>query len=115
MTNHNDLSRRTFLRQAGHVSLTGMAAPWLANLATIGEAAAFSANDYKALVCVFLFGGNDYANTVVTYDNESYAKYSAIRAAGSGANTSGVVLSQAALAAAELKPTQALSGGRKYA
>ena len=25
--------------------------------------------DYKALVCVFLFGGNDYANTVVTYDD----------------------------------------------
>ena len=61
MTNHNDLSRRSFLRQAGQASLTGVgvAAPWLANLATIGEAAAFSANDYKALVCVFLFGGND--------------------------------------------------------
>ena len=117
MTNHNDLSRRSFLRQAGQASLTGVgvAAPWLANLATIGEAAAFSANDYKALVCVFLFGGNDYANTVVTYDNDSYAKYYAIRAAGSGANTSGVVLSKEALAATELKPTQALAGGRKYA
>ena len=55
------------------MSLTGMAAPWLANLACIGEAAAFSASDYKAIVCVFFQGGNDYANTVVTYDNESYA------------------------------------------
>lgn len=108
-------SRRTFLRHAGQMSLTGMAAPWFANLAAIGEAAAFSASDYKALVLVFLQGGNDYANTVVTYDNDSYAKYYAIRAAGSGANTSGVVLSQAALAATELKPTQALAGGRKYA
>ena len=45
MTINNDLSRRSFLRQAGHASLTGMAAPWLANLATIGEAAAFTAND----------------------------------------------------------------------
>ena len=115
MTHPSDPSRRGFLRQAGQVSLTGMVAPWLANLATIGEAAAFSASDYKALVCVFLFGGNDYANTVVTYDNESYAKYYAIRAAGSGSSTSGVVLSQAALAATELKPTQALAGGRKYA
>ena len=108
-------SRRNFLRQAGQLSLTGMAAPWLANLAAIGDAAAFSASDYKAIVCVFLLGGNDYANTVVTYDNDSYAKYFAIRAAGSGSNTSGVVLSQSALAATELKPTQALAGGRKYA
>jgi len=108
-------SRRTFLRQAGQMSLTGLAVPWLANLAAMGEAAAFSASDYKALVCVFLMGGNDYANTVVTYDNDSYAKYYAIRAAGSGNYTSGVVLSQASLAATELKPTQALAGGRKYA
>jgi hypothetical protein len=88
-----------------------MVAPWLANLATIGEAAAFTASDYKALVCVFLFGGNDYANTVVTYDTDSYAKYYAIRAAGSGGNTSGVALSQASLAATELKPTQAVECG----
>ena len=46
---------------------------------------------------------------------DSYAKYYAIRAAGSGNYTSGVVLSQASLAATELKPTQALAGGRKYA
>jgi uncharacterized protein (DUF1501 family) len=108
-------SRRSFLRQAGQLSFTGMAAPWLANLAAIGEAAAFTASDYKAIVCVFLQGGNDYANTVVTYDNDSHAKYSAIRAAGSGSSASGVVLSQAALAATELMPTQALAGGRKYA
>lgn len=108
-------SRRTFLRQAGQLSLTGMAAPWLANLAAMGEAAAFSASDYKALVCVFLIGGNDYANTVVTYDNDSYAKYYAIRAAGSGNYTSGVVLAQSALAATELRPTRALANGRKYA
>jgi uncharacterized protein (DUF1501 family) len=92
-----------------------MAAPWLANLACMSEAAAFSATDYKAMVCVFFLGGNDYANTVVTYDNDSYAKYYAIRAAGSGSSTSGVLLSQASLAATELKPTQALAGGRKYA
>ena len=96
MNSNTSNSRRNFLRQAGQLSLTGMAAPWLANLAAIGEAAAFSASDYKALVCVFLLGGNDYANTVVTYDNDSYAKYFAIRAAGSGSNTSGVVLSQSA-------------------
>jgi uncharacterized protein (DUF1501 family) len=52
------------------------------NLAAIGEAAAFNATDYKALVCVFLYGGNDYANTVVTYDDPSYNLYSAIRGGG---------------------------------
>ena len=40
------------------------------NLAALGEAAAATAagGNYKALVCVFLYGGNDYANTVVSYD-----------------------------------------------
>ena len=82
-----DPSRRDFLRRAGHTTLTGMAAPWLLNLTSMGEAAAFTATDYKALVCVFLFGGNDYANTVVTYDDDSYNKYATIRSAGSGGAT----------------------------
>ena len=91
----SDFSRRDFLRRTGQTTLTGLAAPWLLNLTAMGEAAAFSATDYKALVCVFLFGGNDYANTVVTYDDASYAKYASIRAAGSG-GTTGMVLDKAA-------------------
>jgi uncharacterized protein (DUF1501 family) len=51
------------------------ALPFALNLAAMGEAAAFNATDYKALVCVFLYGGNDYANTVVTYDDDSYNRY----------------------------------------
>lgn len=109
-----DPSRRDFLRRAGHTTLTGMAAPWLLNLTSMGEAAAFTATDYKALVCVFLFGGNDYANTVVTYDDDSYNKYATIRSAGSG-GTTGMVLDKAAMAATELKPTTPLPGGRQYA
>jgi uncharacterized protein (DUF1501 family) len=107
-------SRRDFLRRTGHAALTGLAAPWLLNMTVMGEAAAFTATDYKALVCVFLFGGNDYANTVVTYDDASYAKYAAIRAAGSG-GTTGMVLDKAALSATALKPTTPLPGGRQYA
>ena len=45
------------------LSALGVATPLAINLAAIGEAAAFDASDYKALVCVFLYGGNDYANT----------------------------------------------------
>ena len=115
---HNDTlgdhSRRDFLRRTGQTALTGLAAPWLLNMTAMGEAAAFTATDYKALVCVFFFGGNDFANTVVTYDDASYAKYAAIRAAGSG-DTNGMVLDKAALAATALKPTTPLPGGRQYA
>ena len=61
-------SRRAFLQRASALSLAGVAAPWAVNLAAIGEAAASTAGDYKALVCVFLYGGNDYGNTLVPYD-----------------------------------------------
>ena len=107
-------SRRDFLRRSSQTALTGLAAPWLLNLTAMGEAAAFTASDYKALVCVFLFGGNDYANTVVAYDDASYAKYATIRAAGSG-GTTGMVLDKTSLAATALKPSTALPGGRQYA
>jgi uncharacterized protein (DUF1501 family) len=36
--------------------------------------------DYKALVCVFLFGGNDANNMVVPFDTKGYANYSTLRA-----------------------------------
>ena len=110
----NDPSRRAFLRHGTQTALTGLATPWLLNMAAMGEAAAFSASDYKALVCVFLFGGNDYANTVVAYDDTSYAKYAQIRAAGSG-GTSGMVLDKSAMAATALNPTIPLPDGRQYA
>ena len=38
-----------------------------------------AANDYKALVCVFMFGGNDGHNTVVPLDNPQYNAYKAAR------------------------------------
>ena len=57
-------SRRAFLRRAGHLALAGAATPFGLNLAAFGDAAAFDASDYRALVCVFLYGGNDYANTL---------------------------------------------------
>ena len=109
-------SRRAFLRRTGQLAMAGTALPFALNLAAMGEAAAQAApgDDYRALVCVFLFGGNDYANTVVTYDADSYAKYSLIRG-GDGEAAGGIALARAALAATELKPAQALPGGRVYA
>lgn len=72
-------SRREFLRSAATLSAAGAAAPFALNLAGIGAAAAQSATDYKALVCVFLTGANDHNNTVIPYDTASYNTYLAAR------------------------------------
>jgi uncharacterized protein (DUF1501 family) len=59
-------------------------------LSTIGAAAAFgraglttaraqSSGDYKAMVCIFLFGGNDANNMLVPNDAASYASYQKVR------------------------------------
>lgn len=100
-------TRRAFLRRAGQLAFTGTALPTVLNLAAIGEAAAFNATDYKALVCVFLFGGNDYANTVINYDATSHAQYAAIRG--------GIAIPRANLAATALNPTTPLPDGKQYA
>jgi uncharacterized protein (DUF1501 family) len=101
--------RRAFLRRSGQLALSGTALPFVMNLAAIGEAAAFNApgDDYKALVCVFLFGGNDYANTVVTYDDDSYNKYHAIREGGPNQTAGGIALGKAELTPTLLVPTVA--------
>ena len=81
----NDLwTRRVVLQRAMQLGVMGVATPLAINLAAIGEAAAFDNTDYKALVCLFMYGGNDYANTVVPYDNTNYNLYSAIRGGGFG-------------------------------
>ena len=38
-------------------------------------------NDYKALVCIFLFGGNDGNNLIVPTDGDATRNYSAVTAA----------------------------------
>lgn len=73
-------SRRVFLRQAGAMGvLTGSAAPLALNLLAAGSAAAQTATDYKALVCLFFFGGNDAYNMVLPTDSASWAAYTATR------------------------------------
>jgi uncharacterized protein (DUF1501 family) len=42
-------------------------------------ARAQTASDYKALVCIFMYGGNDGNNTVVPIDTSGYAAYAAAR------------------------------------
>ena len=100
-------SRREFLKRASALSMTGVAAPWALNLAALGEAAATNATGYKALVCVFLYGGNDYANTLVPYDTSNYTAYQAQRAS--------IAIARDTLAGTVLAPTTALASGRQYA
>ena len=108
-------SRRAFLLRSSQLALAGTALPVALNLAAMGEAAAFNATDYKALVCVFLYGGNDYANTVVTYDDASYNKYSSIRGGAAGQTAGGIALAKSALTPTLLVPGTALADGRQYA
>ncbi|MGR6329126.1 DUF1501 domain-containing protein [Sphingomonas sp. XXL09] len=102
-----DQSRRAFLKRGAALGLAGVATPFITSLAAIGEAAAATATDYKAMVCIFLYGGNDYANTLPPYDADSYAKYLAAR--------SNIALTRDSLANTVLNPTTALAGGRQYA
>lgn len=102
-------SRREFLKRSGQLALTGAALPFALNLAAIGEAAALTSTpgDYKALVCVFLNGGNDYANTVVPYDDTSYNSYQLIRAGSGTASDPGIALLKSTLSATLLTPAVA--------
>lgn len=103
----SEQSRRAFLKRSAALGLIGAASPFVMNLAAIGEAAAATASDYKALVCIFLFGGNDYANTVVPYDQPSYDLYNSLRGT--------IALSRDSLAQTILFPSASLPGGRQYA
>jgi len=102
-----DSSRRAFLKRSAALGVAGVATPFVTSLAAIGEAAAATATDYKAMVCIFLYGGNDYANTVAAYDQASYGAYLAARA--------NIALTRESLAATVLNPTAGLPGGRQYA
>jgi uncharacterized protein (DUF1501 family) len=68
------MKRRSFLVHAG--ALAGSAA--LGQLGAFAARAA-TAGDYKALVCIFLYGGNDTNNMVVPIDTAGYANYAKLR------------------------------------
>ena len=77
---HHDASRRLFMRQASALSLVaGAGAPLALNLLAAGSAAAQTASDYRAIVCLFMFGGNDSFNTVLATDSASWSAYAAMR------------------------------------
>ncbi len=103
----SDQSRRAFLKRSAALGIAGSATPFVTNLALIGEAAASVASDYKALVCVFLYGGNDFANTLVPYDQATYNLYQTLRP--------NIALARDVLTPTVLAPTTALPGAVQYA
>jgi uncharacterized protein (DUF1501 family) len=116
--NMNEVSRRAFLRRSSQLAAAGTAASWAMGLAGIGEAAAFSAGtDYKALVCIFLYGGNDHNSTLIPFDSANYDLYSAIRGGGPGQTAGGITPARASLAATALVPAggQVLTNNLQYA
>jgi uncharacterized protein (DUF1501 family) len=107
-TFHSAASRREFLRRASALGSLGAAAPWALNMAAVASASAQTAgDDYRALVCVFLLGGNDNHNTVVPYDTATYNQYAGIRG--------DIALARADLAATVLAPANAWTDGRQMA
>jgi len=81
MSHHHN--RRTFLRQAA--VLSPMASALGLNFSAITQAAAQSTSGgYRALVCLFLSGGNDAFNTVLATDDPSWSAYTTQRKPASG-------------------------------
>jgi uncharacterized protein (DUF1501 family) len=98
-----DRRRRHFIQRAAALAAMGLGAQ--RNLIDlVSPAQAQSAGDYKALVCVFLFGGNDGNNTIVPYDTAGYAQYAAVRSSASGIQ----------LAQADLLPIHPASSATAY-
>jgi uncharacterized protein (DUF1501 family) len=71
-------SRRDFLKRSCCTAAAGFAAASFNRFGLV-NAMAQNAQDYKALVCVFLFGGNDSNNMVVPLSSSGYTSYQQIR------------------------------------
>jgi uncharacterized protein (DUF1501 family) len=112
MIKHTPITRKSFIGQLSCAAcgITGMVSAF-SQLKALGAIAADTSDvrnnsissDYKALVCIYLRGGNDGGNTLVPIDNSSYKSYAQARAE--------VALSQSSLLA--IKP-KTFNDGRSY-
>jgi uncharacterized protein (DUF1501 family) len=93
MKTSQEASRRVFLRQAAALSTVGVGVgvPFGMNMLAMnasmaaGSCAPLAGNDYKALVCIFLVGGNDSHNTVLATDDATWGAYEQARTGTSAA------------------------------
>jgi uncharacterized protein (DUF1501 family) len=78
-----NISRRNFIRQAACAAVgTTSLASTVWNLRAVNAAAAqnlATSTEFRALLCLFLYGGNDANNMVVPRDDTNYASYASAR------------------------------------
>jgi len=79
-------SRRQFLRTASMASMAGFyVSPFFLELNSVAAMAqSSSGSDYRALVCVYLQGGNDGHGTVIATDPDSYSAFTQARSGAPG-------------------------------
>jgi uncharacterized protein (DUF1501 family) len=78
----NDLTRRDFLRASGGcaaLTSTSLLSTILNLQLTRSAAAAVNPDEYRAMVCLFLHGGNDSFNMLVPTDPDAYEAYALAR------------------------------------
>ena len=96
------MDRRDFIRRSTALGAAGLAANL--DLFTLAAEAA-TLTDYKALVCVFLFGGVDANNVLVPTDTGGYGQYAAVRGVSSGIQLTQAELLQIAPLGSNTYPT----------
>jgi len=107
---YNKNSRRDFLRKLACVACSGGTAAMIPQLRMMGSALASTTQaltGYKALVCIYLAGGNDGWNLLVPYDNPRYNSYAAARSGvyttgGANPNPGGLALAQPTAGSAQI-------------
>ncbi len=103
------ISRRSFLRRGACASLglSGLASQLFTSRMVSAALADSEFDDYKAMVCIFLFGGNDNGNTLIPFDggDQNHDFYAASRG--------GLAISQADLAGTIIAPSN--TSGRRFA
>ena len=84
--NKYEQTRRQFLRTASMASMAGItASPFLLELnSVVAMAQQSNPTDYRALVCVFLSGGNDGHGMVIATDPTSFSAFTAARSGAPG-------------------------------
>jgi uncharacterized protein (DUF1501 family) len=102
------LSRRQALRRLGGLGALGLV-PGLASV--LGSQARASTSSYQALVCIFLFGGNDGNNLVVPTDSAGYADYLLARGNVIGTPDNGALALPAAGTTGGVLPLNGISFG----
>ena len=75
----NSLSRRDFLKKSALATLGSSSLFSLVSQFNLAHAQTASFNDYRALVCVFLYGGNDAYSMLIPYSQGEYNSYANTR------------------------------------